>query len=155
METQDDQRRLYKGQRRNPISETRRASQYLHVYGITLDEREKIFTKQRGRCAICKNAFDSNALHTDHCHSTGKVRGLLCPNCNHGIGYFHDDPQMLNAAILYLKYPTTANPIYEEGKPCKHCGGTKRYIKNRNCVPCFIKKERQRRENKKLANALL
>lgn len=56
-------------------------------------------------CSICKTDFSTIALkqiHVDHCHRTGKVRGLLCSNCNQGLGNFKDDVERLEAAIKYL-----------------------------------------------------
>lgn len=64
--------------------------------------------KQHNKCAICGNK-ETKKLHgkvvslaVDHCHKTGKVRGLLCQNCNHGIGMLKDDPKLLKNAIIYL-----------------------------------------------------
>ncbi len=47
-------------------------------------------------------SFDDKSVHIDHCHKTGKVRGLLCKLCNCGLGYFRDDPKLMLAAITYL-----------------------------------------------------
>lgn len=60
---------------------------------------------QGGRCAICpkKVSLDGKALSVDHCHTSGKIRGLLCSECNRGIGYFTDNPELLEAAAAYLK----------------------------------------------------
>ena len=73
-------------------------------YGITLDNYNEMFIKQDGKCAICGNhqSETKTALVVDHCHSTGKVRGLLCGNCNRGIGCLKDDIENLRCAILYL-----------------------------------------------------
>lgn len=73
-------------------------------YDISLDEYNEIFIKQDGKCAVCgKHQSEiKTALAVDHCHSTGKVRGLLCGNCNRGIGMLQDDIENLRCAILYL-----------------------------------------------------
>ena len=74
-------------------------------YGIGNDEYQAIFEAQRGLCAICgvhQNEI-SQALSVDHCHESGKVRGLLCGKCNVGLGQFNDDIEGLEAAITYLK----------------------------------------------------
>ena len=73
-------------------------------YGITSEQRTKMFEAQRGCCKICgkHESEQRRALAVDHCHTTGAVRGLLCDNCNRGIGYFRDNPEALKAAIKYL-----------------------------------------------------
>lgn len=78
-------------------------------YGMTIDEYEEIHDKQNGICMICgKPEFvrDQNGrlrkLAVDHCHATGKIRGLLCTNCNKGLGHFKDSPKLLTKAINYL-----------------------------------------------------
>lgn len=73
------------------------------VYGITRAEYELRRDEQAGVCAICKNPPDSRGLAIDHCHATGKIRGLLCNKCNCALGQFSDSLERLNAAILYLK----------------------------------------------------
>lgn len=55
---------------------------------------------QQGVCLICLEFVGS--LDTDHDHVTGAVRGLLCRNCNRGLGYFKDDPQRILRAVVYL-----------------------------------------------------
>lgn len=70
-------------------------------YGITLREYVLLLEKQNGVCAICGNE-GLNRLAVDHCHKTGVVRGLLCAQCNHGLGNFKDDPKLLISAIDYL-----------------------------------------------------
>lgn len=72
------------------------------LYGITSDAFVALFDATGGSCAICgASLFDG--CHVDHCHSTGKVRGLLCPSCNHGLGRFNDSPGLLRQAALYLE----------------------------------------------------
>lgn len=68
-------------------------------YGLTLEEHENMMAQTR--CEICGNEFDK--LHTDHCHKTNKLRGMLCRGCNTGLGHFRDDPEILQAAIAYLQ----------------------------------------------------
>lgn len=75
----------------------------LEQYGITLEIYEQIFKDQEGRCAICKELPGKKRLNVDHCHETGKVRGLLCTNCNHALGAFKDKPEHLDAGAAYLR----------------------------------------------------
>jgi hypothetical protein len=63
-------------------------------------EYQRLIDKSGGRCAICEN--DEKDLVIDHDHKTGKVRGLLCRQCNSGLGMFGDSMDILKAAILYL-----------------------------------------------------
>jgi hypothetical protein len=69
-------------------------------YGITYHEYMEMWRKQLGHCAIC--GILGKRLHIDHSHTTGKIRGLLCTNCNRGIGYFQDNPEFLRNAASYL-----------------------------------------------------
>ncbi len=70
-------------------------------YGITAAEAEHMLRRQNGVCAICRAA---PAVHVDHDHSTGRVRALLCFNCNGGLGQFRDDPFVLQMAVFYLQH---------------------------------------------------
>lgn len=74
------------------------------TYGITLDEYNSMFSEQGGCCKICKlhQSEFSRALAVDHCHRTGKIRGLLCSNCNTVLGMAKDDIEILKTAINYL-----------------------------------------------------
>jgi hypothetical protein len=75
----------------------------LKRYGITIEKRDALFLKQDKKCAICKTAEpQGKGWHVDHCHSTGKVRGILCPHCNLMIGHARDSAKTLQAAIEYL-----------------------------------------------------
>ena len=73
-----------------------------HKYGISEEDYERLFESQNGRCAICKKETERR-LDVDHCHSTNKVRGLLCNQCNQGLGLFQDNPLILKSALEYLQ----------------------------------------------------
>jgi len=74
-------------------------------YGISLNTHEEILSSQEYKCAICKVSKCSSGLQfsVDHCHETGKVRGLLCCLCNKGLGSFKDNTAFLKEAIQYLE----------------------------------------------------
>ena len=74
-------------------------------YNITLEEYNELFNKQNGCCAICgRHQSDlKNKLGVDHNHETGKVRGLLCNQCNLSLGNIKDDIKILYNMINYLK----------------------------------------------------
>ena len=82
-----------------------------YTFGITLEEYNKILSEQNYVCAVCKNpekeihpqSKKTRKLNVDHCHITGKIRGLLCNSCNRGIGLLKDDPELLLAGVAYLK----------------------------------------------------
>ena len=80
-----------------------RADSLKRNYNITLEEYDRLLDEQDGVCAIC-GGINSNGrrLSVDHDHDTGKIRGLLCGNCNVGIGHLQDDPEVLAAAIGYI-----------------------------------------------------
>lgn len=64
----------------------------IEKYGITPEQFEIIFFNQEGKCLICKKIFENKVerrtAHIDHCHETGKIRGLLCSRCNTHLGWF-------------------------------------------------------------------
>ena len=79
---------------------------YLRIrnFKITTIEYESILKSQNYKCAICgvhKNDYHKD-FSIDHCHKSGKVRGLLCNNCNVGIGLLKDDITILKSSINYL-----------------------------------------------------
>ncbi len=81
------------------------------MYGITPARVDEMFMEQGGVCAICRLPAEMlpsgkrKRLNIDHCHLTGKVRGLLCSKCNKGIGQLNDDPDLLRKAVAYLERP--------------------------------------------------
>lgn len=79
-------------------------------YGLTEDQLNLLLAKH-SRCEICNRSFDEIASHVDHDHATGIVRGVLCSNCNTGIGNLRDDIVLVKKALEYLlKYAPIAQP---------------------------------------------
>lgn len=82
---------------------------YKRNYGLGLQEFFQIMEEQGWKCAICKTfGFKMrdnhiSGLNCDHDHVTGKVRGLLCHNCNRGLGLFQDNVEYLTSAVKYLE----------------------------------------------------
>lgn len=77
----------------------------LQRYGMTPEDYDRIFVEQGGRCAICGGVESGPRtvhLHVDHCHDTGHIRGLLCNNCNRGLGLLGDSMSSVLAALVYL-----------------------------------------------------
>jgi hypothetical protein len=83
----------------------RNRKQQLKIYGLTLEDYNVMLEKQNGVCAICnkEEKTKNKNLFVDHDHQTGKVRSLLCNNCNSGLGQFNDNLNLLESAVLYLK----------------------------------------------------
>jgi len=78
-------------------------NELMRSFGITLEEYNVMLKSQENVCKICGNTEPYNSsLAVDHCHSTGKVRGLLCSNCNRGLGFMQDSKVLLANAISYL-----------------------------------------------------
>jgi len=74
-------------------------------FGLTLEQYEEMYKGQNNSCAICGSETSGNnhRLAVDHCHTTNKIRGLLCKMCNVGLGNFVDSPQRLRKAAEYLE----------------------------------------------------
>lgn len=79
----------------------RRNTHLVRRYGINLAEHDAMIRDQAGLCGVCKKKMIKT--HTDHCHKTGRVRMILCASCNHGLGFFKDDPELLEAAATYIR----------------------------------------------------
>ena len=71
------------------------------LYGLSEEQYDNMFESQGRVCKICKKS-QTRRLSVDHDHTTGKVRGLLCTNCNTGIGLLMDSPELLREAANYL-----------------------------------------------------
>ena len=87
----ESKRRLYGGSRQYHLK---------HRYGIGADEFDQLVARQGGVCAICGREAPE---HVDHDHLTGEVRGILCFNCNGGLGQFRDSTDALRSAVRYLE----------------------------------------------------
>ena len=85
--------------------EMRRDEYLKRKYGITHAEYNKLFEQQKGKCEICKTHQSElkARLSVDHDHQTGRVRGLLCYNCNSTLGHAKDSIDILQSSIRYLK----------------------------------------------------
>jgi hypothetical protein len=99
----ESKQRLYGGSREYHLRQR---------YGVGQAEFDELLAEQGGVCAIC-GAPDPQ--HVDHDHRTGWVRGILCFNCNGGLGQFRDDPGFLAGAITYLKGTTWQRTLIHPG----------------------------------------
>lgn len=90
------------------------------AHGMTVGQYEEMLSKQGGVCAICYSKDtarkDQKHFSVDHCHKTGRIRGLLCNLCNTGLGHFRDSTDILSRAISYLAISR------EEGKGVQYEG---------------------------------
>ena len=81
-----------------------RNSRLLKAYGINLETWNALFDSQEKCCAICRTENPgARGWNTDHNHTTGKVRGILCSGCNIGLGLFKDDIKSLLRTVEYLR----------------------------------------------------
>lgn len=98
-----------KWNRENP--EAAREHHFKCRYGITFAQYEEMRERQGSVCAICRQPCGTGKnLSVDHCHTTGKVRGLLCDRCNRGLGSFDDDMGRMRAAVDYLARMASMGP---------------------------------------------
>jgi hypothetical protein len=74
-------------------------------YGLTEEQLASLMEAAGGVCAICRQpeSYKGRTLSVDHCHETGRVRGVLCSKCNAGIGFLGDKPETVAAALAYLQ----------------------------------------------------
>lgn len=103
--TVERQRELYvsRGYR---SQEAKRRRHLKRRFGISLEQYEDMFEKQRGRYFLCgkpPGPNDFGILDLDHCHKTKKIRKLLCRGCNLGLGGFRDNPTVLRRAAKYVE----------------------------------------------------
>lgn len=77
--------------------------QWLKRYGLTPESFEDLLQSQDRKCAVCRAADPGKrGWQIDHCHATGRVRGLLCIHCNLALGHLKDRVDLFQAAITYL-----------------------------------------------------
>ena len=103
-----DNKRAQKVRDKNPDKEKvrRRRKKIREKYGLSWETYQKMILEQNNLCKICGKEEQSQVLSVDHCHGTGKIRGLLCNGCNIGLGGFRDSVTSLEQAIKYLKENT-------------------------------------------------
>lgn len=105
IQSASSRRFLNKMRAENPaeLRRRQRSSNLKKHYGITQCQYDRLSESQSGKCRICGRADSvSGRLHIDHDHQTGRIRGLLCGNCNVGIGVFGESVSLLKIAIEYL-----------------------------------------------------
>ena len=84
--------------------EIARNSHIKRKYGITIEQESQLKQLQNNKCAICKNELQPGfKSHIDHCHTTGKIRAILCNTCNAMLGMAKESPEILKFALNYLK----------------------------------------------------
>ena len=102
-------RHEYRLNNKERFAEVSRRKQLKFKYGITLEEYDKIYREQKGCCALCETPENNVTgarrywnFSVDHCHGSGKIRGLLCNNCNRGLGLLGDTKESLKKVLDYL-----------------------------------------------------
>jgi hypothetical protein len=75
----------------------------MRKYGLTVEQYDQMLVEQGHRCALCGDENNGRTWHIDHCHDTGKVRGVLCDLCNRGLGHFRENADVLRKAAQYLE----------------------------------------------------
>ncbi len=81
----------------------------LAAYGLTPDDYARMLSLQDGGCAICGRApKPGKSLAVDHCHQTGRIRGLLCFRCNFGLSFYGECADRMGRAYTYLLYQDDA-----------------------------------------------
>mgnify|MGYP003336762884 CR=1 FL=1 len=103
-EVYNEKRRVYWSKHSTNYRTAQREKWLLTNYGITISQWDEMLEAQNGCCKICgvSQKVFKRRLHVDHCHKTGKVRALLCTNCNHLIGVSMENQNILINAIVYL-----------------------------------------------------
>lgn len=97
-----ERNRKWAEENREQVQEISRAGALRRQYGLTVGEYDALLAGQDGRCAICRKPPGRHRLSVDHCHETGRVRGLLCKKCNTGIGMLGDTEERIRAVLKYL-----------------------------------------------------
>jgi hypothetical protein len=106
----------YRLQNLDKEKEKDRANNLKASFNLSIKEWEDMYEKQGKKCFICpkKVSGPNKRLCVDHCHKTGKIRGLLCDTCNRALGLLNDDTNLLRTAISYLE-----NTEVEDKKPLR------------------------------------
>ena len=99
---QNSSRNRYKGNR-DVINQRTRSRYIKKTFGISDEDVGLLWFKQCGLCYICQCILEEKLWAIDHNHTTGNIRGILCLNCNSGLGMFKDNPNLLQSAFSYLE----------------------------------------------------
>jgi Recombination endonuclease VII len=97
-----EKQRAYDKKKRDKHPEKMRDRHLRRSYGISLAEFSAMRQSQGDRCSICKTGFSLVKPHVDHCHKTGRVRGILCPQCNTSLGLLNEDPKIVRGMLAYI-----------------------------------------------------
>lgn len=86
------------------VKQNKRSSELMRVYGLTELDYQQLLDKQSGGCALCgEPCATGKNLAVDHCHTTGRIRGLLCLVCNTALGKLGDTPERLRVVLNYVE----------------------------------------------------
>ena len=97
--------RNYRANNLEKVKELSRKTHIMRKFGLTIEEYDVMFSAQNGVCAICEDTCATGyRLAVDHNHTTGKIRALLCKNCNTAIGLLKENTDTMTKAIKYLEF---------------------------------------------------
>lgn len=99
-ELHNESARLSHQKHKHKHKEKRESNRLLKTYGITLEQKRQMIVQQGGKCLICLGEIDESS-HTDHCHVTGRVRGILCSSCNTKLGWYETNQDRVDAYVLW------------------------------------------------------
>lgn len=106
--------RRYRELNKEKVQEDSRKRHLKRKFNLTVEEYDTMLEAQDGNCAICRKECETGyALAVDHNHANGRVRALLCKNCNTAIGLFKENTAVLQAAIDYLNFHAIVQPEME------------------------------------------
>lgn len=103
-EEHNEKKKIYSRQWRLKNKDKKRDCHIKYTFGISSEQWDLMFKSQGSRCAICRSVStgSKNFWHTDHCHISNVVRGILCHHCNLLLGHAKDNISVLKEAIKYL-----------------------------------------------------
>ena len=100
----NEQSKKWSLQNPDKVKQQRRKTWLKTKYGLTEESYAEMFNQQKGLCALCGEPEPIKKLAVDHCHETGKLRKLLCTNCNTVLGKVHDNVDLLRKMVNYLDF---------------------------------------------------
>jgi hypothetical protein len=105
-------RKEYRLKNRKKVQQQRKKSYFKNTYNLTLEQFNEKLNNQNNKCVLCDTTFDEkiNKAYVDHNHQTGKIRDILCFNCNSGLGKVKEDKNILNNMINYLNKHNSLEP---------------------------------------------